>query len=511
MPLTAIIRGQRITGPDLSSEEWKELKKEHKKGLPIIMSCCGSSGHLRTSRRGLQHFYHAPGYGPCNWERESLAHLEIKYEIYKICKNAGWESYVEYSSIHGDWKADVYTKKDDKEIVFEVQLSKISNDILKERDKKYKENGIEAYWLLENRGKYQLNDFGGFGEDLNDIPYVDYYFSSDPEYENPNKAIYYAPKDVLAVEIFPETQLVSTGNRIISPLVDWVHSILDGSYYSNIEKIRKEFVYYQELRIIASPVLKEVNTSHRKIIKSIHDLKRQYAIFKNYPVDDPYQIKDNIRLLYNTKKEMTSFFFGRVLSPKLGWIWIKNDHSSHIEHLLHLKTYEQVYEIERMSLEATKIIDTYERLLIGLTQQIQQKIKTESKPEIKEKIPENKISPSGKSKQSKTQDLPNHPISNPHQDKSIPRPKWKLQYLASKKGRAGLEGSESFETMVRFEAKCELIDNWLLSSNGIKYQVIPGLPVDMDESVAIEFEKLGYGRIVGRKHSSIEQNPDCSK
>lgn len=511
MPLTAIIRGQTIFGPNLSAEEWKKLKIEHKKGLLILMSCCGAKGHPRRSRKGLQHFFHAPGSGPCNWENESLAHLEIKYEIYKICKSAGWESHVEYSEKNGDWKADVYAKKENKEILFEIQLSKITKEILKERDAKYKDYGIEAYWLLKNRSKYQLNDIRHFDESINYIPYIDFYFSTDPESANPNKTEYYIPSDVSAVEIDSDKHLLSTGTREITPLVDWVHSILNGSYQTNLEKIREEFEYFQNLRMVAKPALNEVYKSHRKIINSIRDLKRQYAIFKNYPIDDHYQIKDNIRLLYNTKREMTKFFFGRVLSPKLGWIWIKSDHSSHIEHVLHLKTYEQISEIERLSIEATKKIDIYERLLTGLTQQIQQKIKTESKPEIKEKIPENKISLWGKSKLSKIQNVPNQEMLDPSQDEPNPPPKWKLKYLASQKGDNESNFSELFEKVVRFEANCELKDNWLVDSNGIKHQVIPGLPVDMTESVAIEFEKQGYGRIIGKNNSSIENNPDYSK
>ena len=86
MPLKAIVDGETIIGPDLSEEEWTDLKVRHRKGLPVTMACCGAPGHLRVSKKGTQHFYHAVDAG-CNYAEESREHLEIKYQIYRICKS----------------------------------------------------------------------------------------------------------------------------------------------------------------------------------------------------------------------------------------------------------------------------------------------------------------------------------------------------------------------------------------------------------------------------------------
>ena len=59
VPLKAIVDGETIIGPDLSSEEWTKLNVRHRKGLPVRMGCCGAPGHLRISKKGTQHFYHA--------------------------------------------------------------------------------------------------------------------------------------------------------------------------------------------------------------------------------------------------------------------------------------------------------------------------------------------------------------------------------------------------------------------------------------------------------------------
>lgn len=95
VPLKAIVGGETIIGPDLSQEEWTKLKLQHRNGLPIIMGCCGAPGHLRMSKTGTQHFYHAVDTG-CNYEQESREHLEIKYQIYRTCKFENWETYVEF-------------------------------------------------------------------------------------------------------------------------------------------------------------------------------------------------------------------------------------------------------------------------------------------------------------------------------------------------------------------------------------------------------------------------------
>ena len=180
MPLKAIVEGETIIGPDLSKEEWTTLKSRHKKGLTITMGCCGAPGHLRISKKGTQHFYHAIDTG-CNYEQESREHLEIKYQIYRTCKSENWETYVEFPAPDRTWISDVYAIRDGRKIVFEIQISTISPNVLEERDRKYRDEGIESYWLLDNfleRSKdfaswyhYHLNEEDDRQEET--IPYID--------------------------------------------------------------------------------------------------------------------------------------------------------------------------------------------------------------------------------------------------------------------------------------------------------------------------------------------------
>jgi len=293
MPLSAIIENQLIIGPDLSQDEWKDLKLKHKKGLPIIMSCCGAKGHLRTSKKGLQHFYHFSKSGNCSWERESIAHLELKNEIYQICKNEGWETRVEYDSGDGDWRADVYTQRDDKKIAFEVQLTKIPLEILEKRDAKYRKLGFESYWILKNKAKYKLNDECGFEYDQEPLPYVDTYFSNEPGCENPNKFNFFLPKGVVAFDIDVDARLLKYGDDKEISLHQWVLSILTGKCQEKLKKNRKEYEYYCNLRDIAKPILEEVENSHMRIIELIRKLKKKYAIFKNNPFENSRYIQED--------------------------------------------------------------------------------------------------------------------------------------------------------------------------------------------------------------------------
>ena len=43
VPLKAIVDEEIIIGPDLSKEEWADLKSRHRKGLPVRMGCCGAA------------------------------------------------------------------------------------------------------------------------------------------------------------------------------------------------------------------------------------------------------------------------------------------------------------------------------------------------------------------------------------------------------------------------------------------------------------------------------------
>ncbi len=269
MPLKAIINGETITGPDLTEEEWTDLKERHRKGLSVKMDCCGAPGHLRISKRGIQHFYHASDAG-CNCEHESPEHLEIKDRIYRICKSEGWETRVEFPAPDRTWISDVYASRNGRNIVFEIQVSTISPDDLEDRDRKYRSEGIESYWLLDNfLGR--ARDFASWyaswlcEEDARPgepVPYLDpQVFATGPENH------IFIPKGIRSAGLHTEKRaLFTTGNPEIS-LADWVREVLKGNYRNYLEETATAFDRKRRLKNMAAPALFRFREFYGNIIR----------------------------------------------------------------------------------------------------------------------------------------------------------------------------------------------------------------------------------------------------
>jgi len=148
MPLKAIINGEEVISSFYPDEEWIKLKELIKvKKIKPKMPCCGGFCFARTSFRGLKHFYHKPN-SDCVSKGESYEHLYLKSIIFKLCIKYGAHS-VTVEKNSDDWISDVYCEINNRKIVFEIQLSKQSLDETIRRTKKYKEKGIECYWLFQ--------------------------------------------------------------------------------------------------------------------------------------------------------------------------------------------------------------------------------------------------------------------------------------------------------------------------------------------------------------------------
>ena len=285
MPLKAIVDGETIIGPDLSQEEWTNLKVRHKNGLPITMGCCGAPGHLRISKTGTQHFYHAVDTG-CNYEQESREHLEIKYQIYRICKSEQWETYVEFPASDRTWISDVYAIKDGRKIVFEVQISTISPNDLEERDKKYRNEGIESYWLLDNFLERSKDFESWYRSHLNEeddrrgetIPYIDYtLFDTGPENH------IFISKGIRSIGLLAKKQNLFTTNNPEIPLAIWVREVLKGNYQNYLEDTSAAYHKKRQLKILAAQVLLQFSEFYQKIIRDETYRKKvdyYYRIFK---------------------------------------------------------------------------------------------------------------------------------------------------------------------------------------------------------------------------------------
>jgi hypothetical protein len=304
VPLKAIVEGETIIGPEFSADGWADLRLRHKKGLMVTMACCGAPGHLRVSKKGTQHFYHAADAG-CSYAEESREHLEIKYQIYRICKSENWETSVEFPAPDRTWISDVYATREGRNVVFEIQISRISPDDLEERDRKYRNKGIESYWLLENfleRSKdfeswYDHHLFEGGDRPGEPIPYIDdSLFKTGPENH------IYIPKGIRSVGLSAKDQTLFTTSNPEIPLAVWVREVLKGNYRKYLEDTSAAYHRKRRLLTMAAPALFRFREFFEKIIRrKIYREKAGHLerIFKTGPLpENDRAFRKKVRDLY---------------------------------------------------------------------------------------------------------------------------------------------------------------------------------------------------------------------
>jgi hypothetical protein len=286
MPLSALIDGRTIVGPDLSADEWAELAVQHKKGLAITMPCCGAPGHLRRSRRGMQHFYHATGAG-CGYAEESPEHLELKHLIYRACKDAGWETHAEYPAPDRSWISDVFAAKDGRKVVFEIQISSISPEELMERDRKYRNEGIESYWLLEDLPGRAMDSASLYESWLrkNDpqrwehVPYLD-----ESVFATGSENHLFIAKGIRSAGLHAKKQEVFTTSNPAIPAAIFAREVLYGNYRRYLEETAAALEHRRQLRTRAAPALFRFREFYHAIVRDGTYRKRAdhaYRIFQD--------------------------------------------------------------------------------------------------------------------------------------------------------------------------------------------------------------------------------------
>ena len=301
MPLTALIDGRTVIGPALSADEWAVLAKQHKKGLAVTMRCCGAPGHLRKSKRGTQHFCHAAG-ARCGCGEESPEHLELKHLIYRACKDAGWQTSVEYPAADRSWIADVCAVKDGRKVAFEIQISSISSEELAERDRKYRNAGIESYWLLDD----YLGRSKGFASSYESllregdprpgerIPYLD-----ETAFATGTENHVFITRGIRSAGLHAKKQEVFTTNNPAIPAAVFAREVLNGNYRRYLEETAAAFEHWRQLRARAAPALFRFRDFYHAIIRDRTYRKRAdhaYRIFraKNAPSEDLQKTFDGI-------------------------------------------------------------------------------------------------------------------------------------------------------------------------------------------------------------------------
>lgn len=146
MPLRALLDGEDVVAPAVPRAEWEALRRAARaKERDLRLPCCGRRALQRTSRRGLQHFYHPPG-SPCEEPGETLDHLQAKLAILAGCELAGYPARTE---CRGEgWRADVLAARGRTGIAFEAQWSRQTLAETVRRQEEYARHGLRGCWFF---------------------------------------------------------------------------------------------------------------------------------------------------------------------------------------------------------------------------------------------------------------------------------------------------------------------------------------------------------------------------
>lgn len=208
---------------ELTEREWSTLKESYAIG-DFVMPCCEAPAIPKTSPNGLPFFSHYSD--ECSTSPESVWHVATKELIARHLLALNIEPYLEMQGGGGTWKADVHFTHEGRNIAIEVQHSHQTLQDYLTRQKRYKLDGVECYWLLYPKrymtlarliGKYRLKrDFGG------KYPEEGHFTNCIPELP------------VVLFELKDEIEVVKGANFFELSLRDWL-----------IGLVEKKFCYHQ--------------------------------------------------------------------------------------------------------------------------------------------------------------------------------------------------------------------------------------------------------------------------
>lgn len=482
IPLSAIINGEQIIGPDLSDEAWADLKLLHKKGLDVTMVCCGAKGHLRKSKNGLQHFYHANRTEECGGEPESLAHLKLKYQIYQICKSEGWYAQPEYQSPSGDWRADVFAERDNRKVVFEIQLSIIGLDELKNREAKYRRDGIESYWILKDFLKiFPYDDSKVVSRKSSGICICDYI--NEDEFCLEREQSLFVENGIRSIGIQVEDNRLYTADILAIDITDWVRSTLKGEYGDSLNEFANNYQEKQKLLDLAHPEMEKLANIGGSLSEYKHEIKRFYSIFINNKWEERPTLQQDINDLYSTLDSFKKAWW-KIFSPKNGFVWKDLMGLDRKEPVLNFVSENQIASIHDQIIN----LEDEERKFLAIFNVVKDYV------EKKDKI----ISLSVKSQIENAE-----PIY--HRNKKLWRKQLKHQQHNSEQTIKKIEREPLMSPKISVSIKREgvkfefipvLPSLWIESQRGFKYQNPAGLTWLIDKDDATEFEMKGFGKII---------------
>jgi hypothetical protein len=195
---------------------------------------------------------------------------------------------VEFPAPDRTWISDVYATRDDRKIVFEIQISTISPNDLEERDRKYRNEGIESYWLLDNFLERSKDFASWYHAHLNEeddrlgelIPYID-----DSIFETGPENHIFIAKGILSVGLNANNQMLFTTNNPEIPLAVWVREVLKGNYQNYLEETSAAYHQKRLLKKLAAPLLIQFREFYQKIVRDETYRKKVDSCYRIFNAD----------------------------------------------------------------------------------------------------------------------------------------------------------------------------------------------------------------------------------
>lgn len=208
--------GKPVLAESYTEQGWQALKDAYKVG-DLLMPCCPTPAIPKTSPNYLQFFSHLSD--ECASSPESQWHLSSKEALVRELLSLGIKAQLEKPgrSVVSAWKADVHFVFEGREIAIEVQHAYQHLRDYFERQERYVQSRVEAYWLLylpryktltRSLTKHRIKtEFGGKFPDGVHFPCI-------PQLP----IVYFDPSD--------ETGMVKGAGMFRATLKDWLKSLM---------------------------------------------------------------------------------------------------------------------------------------------------------------------------------------------------------------------------------------------------------------------------------------------
>lgn len=151
-----------LLGADAATVE--NLRSRNRREACFTAKCCGAPLVIRTAPGKAPHFVHKVVPRGCDGDRrESGEHQRLKELIANSAeKSDGWD--VETEAVHRDsqtrqvlWRADVLASRPRAHVAFEIQLSNADYEVMRSRQRRYRECGVRGLWFVRTRKGFPVS------------------------------------------------------------------------------------------------------------------------------------------------------------------------------------------------------------------------------------------------------------------------------------------------------------------------------------------------------------------